>query len=305
MRAARSKALRTRDTLERRFPVVTALAERLLAANVVDEAFRLAAQTFLTAMPLLFTFAAFAPPAVRDQALSSIRTVFGIDDAAAVQMRQLLDASSGTLRETAGALSAIMALLSATSFSRALARICERAWQLPKSSTRVGAWRWLLWIVVWVALVVAQGPLRNGFGSGPWLGALVSLVVGSLQWWWTQHLLLAGRVHWLPLLPAAVLTSLATTVVSLTAHVYMPIALNKGLSEYGPLGGVFTILSWLVVICVAVCLTLTAGAILGDSAHRGGSPGPDGAGHQETGNAEGARRQPATNKPARRRHRDG
>lgn len=264
LRAVRARALRARSALERRFPALTALTERLVHVNVLDSAFRLAAQAFLTTMPLLLAFAAFAPRAVRDQLLSSVRTVFGIDDATAAQLRRLLDADGGTLRTTVGILGALMALLSATSLSRALARVLERAWRLPGSSAKVGAWRWLLWIAAWVVILTVQGLLRDGFGAGMWLGAPVSFLIGCVIWSWTQHLLLAARVRWLPLVPGAVLTSLAVTILSLSAHVYMPIALSRSLRQYGPLGAVSTLLSWLVVICVAVCLTLTAGAVLAE-----------------------------------------
>src|SRR5437016_11153818 len=113
-------------------------------------------------MPLLLTAAAFAPQGAREQLLSSVRTIFGINDATSRELRQILESNGGTIRQTVGTIGAVMALLSATSLSRALARICERAWGLPKSPTRIAVWRWLIWISVWVASMFVQGPARSG-----------------------------------------------------------------------------------------------------------------------------------------------
>jgi membrane protein len=271
-RTARAKSWfeRVRADAERHFPVLTELTTRLLSANLLDAASRLAAQAFLTSVPLLFAVAAFAPEAVRDQLLSSLRSIFGLTGGADQQLQQALGtgsaagAESDQLRQTSGVIGALMALLSATSFSRAVARVCERAWQLPKAGTRVAAWRWLLWVVVWLAILLFQGPLRNGFGAGLWLGLPLSFLIGVLVWWWTQHLLLTARVPWLPLLPGALLAGAALCALSLTARLYIPGALNRALDDYGSLGLVLTLLSWLIAICAALAFAFTIGAVLAE-----------------------------------------
>ncbi|MCX4744369.1 YihY/virulence factor BrkB family protein [Kitasatospora sp. NBC_01287] len=257
-------AVSARARTERRLPVLTTLTERLVTANVLDSATRLAAQLFLTTVPLLFALAAFAPQSVRDQMLDSLREVFGLSGNAAQQLRDL--ASGGThdeeLRETTGLIGALMAVLSATSCSRAMTRTCQRAWRLPNAPVRLTAWRWLAWVLSWLAILILQGPLRSGFGVGLWLGVPVTFVVSTCVWWWTQHLLLAARKPWLPLLPAALLTAACTSALSLTARLYMSRALNRSLAEYGSLGLVLTILTWLIVFCTTITVTITAGAVL-------------------------------------------
>lgn len=259
-----TRAVETRADIERRLPVITAATQRLLSANVIDAGFRLAAQTFLTAMPLLLTAAAFAPQGARDQLLSTLRTIFGINDATAAQVRQVLESNGGTVRQTVGTIGAVMALLSATSLSRALARVCERAWALPKSPTRIAAWRWLIWIAVWAASMFFQGPVRDGFGVGTWLGALAGGLANLVLWSWTQHLFLAGRRSWPAVVPGAVLAAVATTVLSLTAAFYMPRAIGRSLDTYGPLGAVFALMTWLVVVCMAITIAITVGAVLAE-----------------------------------------
>ncbi|MER6516859.1 YhjD/YihY/BrkB family envelope integrity protein [Streptomyces sp. NPDC060334] len=252
-----------RARTEERFPVVTELTGRLLSTNLLDGATRLASQAFLASVPLLFAVAAFAPQSVRDQLRESLRTVFGLTGQADAQLQQVLGSSTGkSLRETTGTIGLLMALISATSFSRAMARVCERAWRLPKSRTRIAVWRWFAWLLALLLVVFMEGPIREGFGAGLWVGVPLSFLLGVGVWLWTQHLFLAGRIGWMALLPGAVLSSVATTVLSLSAALYMPTALNRALHEYGSLGLVLTLLSWLIAICAAVTFAVTIGAVL-------------------------------------------
>ncbi|MFF8506563.1 YhjD/YihY/BrkB family envelope integrity protein [Streptomyces sp. NPDC015492] len=259
--AARWRHLRARA--EHRLPVLTEIASRLLGGNLLDAGTRLAAQAFLAAVPLLFAVAAFAPAAVRDQLRDSLRAMFGLSGEADAELQKVLNGSGDEeLRETTGAVGLVVALVSATSFSRAMARVCERAWALPKARTRVAVWRWVVWLLALLLVVLVQGPLRDGFGAGLWLGVPVFFLVSVGIWMWTQHLLLAKRVPWLPLLPGAVLAAVATSALSLTARLYMPAALDKALAEYGSLGLVLTMLSWLIVVCAAITFAFTIGAVL-------------------------------------------
>ncbi|MFE1754744.1 YhjD/YihY/BrkB family envelope integrity protein [Streptomyces anandii] len=262
---------------ETRFPVITHLADRMVSVNIFDSATRLAAQCFLTAVPLLFVVTAYAPAAVRRQLANSLRSVFGLTGQAAEQLRQVLEPVSDDLRQATGVVGGLMVLLSATAVSRAVQRLCKRVWEIPRAGTRIAPWRWLAWLLLWLAALVVQGPLHNGFGVGVWLGVPLLLVTQTLLWWWTQHLLLGGLVRWKPLLPGSVLTALVLTALSVTARLYMPRALNRTLAEYGSVGSVFVLLSWLIVVCVAATVALSAGAVAAQEpflAGRLGSPAP-------------------------------
>ncbi|MEV7594946.1 hypothetical protein AB0O42_32255 [Streptomyces sp. NPDC089922] len=264
---------------EERFPVITHLAERMVSVNIFDSATRVAAQVFLTAVPLLFVVVSFAPQGVQDQLADSLRTMFGLTGAANEQLTDVFGGTSDEdLENAVGLVGSLMVLLSATAASRAVQRLCKRAWGIPRTGTRVAVWRWFVWIAVWTCLLVVQGPVREGFGVGLWLGVPLTLLFQTGVWWWTQHLLLGGLIGWLPLLPGAVITGGAVTALSLTARFYLPVALNKALGEFGAGGSVFVVLSWLIVLCVAVAIGLTLGAVLAQQpslARRLGSPVPE------------------------------
>ncbi|WP_338701869.1 YhjD/YihY/BrkB family envelope integrity protein [Streptomyces sp. Q6] len=261
--AWRLRLLRMRVVAERRFPVITELIERLISGRLLDSATRLAAQAFLASIPLLFAVAAFAPQSVRLQLQDSLRVMFGLTGRTRGEFQQVLDPSGdGSLRETTGVIGLLVALGSATSFSRAMARVCEAAWKLPKAGTRIAAWRWVIWLIALVLVVFLQAPIRDGFGAGAFLGMPLYFLLSTGVWLWTQRLLLAGRIAWLPLLPGAVLAGAATTVLAIASGIYLPLAFNRALSEYGSLGLVLAMLSWLILLCAAITFAVTIGAVL-------------------------------------------
>ncbi|MFE8945867.1 YhjD/YihY/BrkB family envelope integrity protein [Streptomyces sp. NPDC007856] len=262
---------------ESRFPVVTHLADRMVSVNIFDSGTRLAAQCFLTAVPLLFVIAAYAPETVRHQLVASVTALFGLTDATRAELEQALQPTSGDLKQTTGVVGGLMVLLSATAVSRAMQRLCKRAWEIPRTGTRIAPWRWLAWLGLWVGVLVLQGPLRDGFGVGVWLGIPLTWISQVGLWWWTQHLLLGGLVGWKPLLPGALVTATVLTALAVTARVYMPRALDRALADYGPVGSVFVLLSWLIVVCVAAAVAVSVGAVLAQEpflADRLGSPPP-------------------------------
>lgn len=242
--------------------MITGLVDRLVSVNIFDSATRIAAQCFLTAVPLLFVLGAYAPEAVQDQVITSVNRVFGLTGQAKAQVEHAFQPSTEDLRQATGLVGALMVLLSATAVSRAVQRLCRRVWLLSRAEARVAPWRWLAWIVLWLGALVLQGLLHNGFGRGAEFGAPVILVIQMAMWWWTQHLLLGGAIRWQPLLPGAVITAIAVSALSVTAHFYMPRALDRALTGYGPAGSVFVLLSWLIVVCVAVAIGLSVGAVL-------------------------------------------
>ncbi|MEY9887743.1 membrane protein [Catenulispora sp. MAP5-51] len=246
----------------RAIPFVGKLTVQLVHVNVLDTATRLAAQTFLTGIPVLFVLAAFAPAAVRDNLVDSLRSILGLGSRPLAEIRGTLQAGHDTEVETFGGIGVVVTLLSATACSRVLQRLCERSWHLPPAAARLAAWRWVAWLVVWLAVLVFQGKVREGFGVGQGLGLPMALATACLMWWWTQYLLLAGRMPWLPLLPGAVLTGVAMTALAGAAKIYVPNSLDRSISQFGPLGLVFTLFSWLIVLFTAATVCVATGYVI-------------------------------------------
>ncbi|MGW3071912.1 MULTISPECIES: YhjD/YihY/BrkB family envelope integrity protein [unclassified Kitasatospora] len=275
----RTAWLKGRTATLRDAPFPRRLAAQLLHVHVLDTATRLAAQTFLTAIPVLFVLAAFMPQEVRTSVSESLRTVLGLQGASLNEITAALNpAGEESTTETFGGIGIVVTLLSATTCSRVLQRLCERSWHLPHLAGRLAAWRWLAWLLVWLTALILQGQIRAGLGAGAVLGAVLYLITATLLWWWTQHLLLGGRIPWPPLLPGAVLTAAALTVLAWASRLYVPHSLNRSITQFGPLGLVFTLLSWLIVVFTAITLCIGIGYVVasqGRLARLLGTPLPD------------------------------
>ncbi|WP_078940870.1 YhjD/YihY/BrkB family envelope integrity protein [Streptomyces cellulosae] len=262
-------ASRGHTTLERalaglRSGPVARLLARLSALNVVEGSVRLAAQAFITALPLLMTVAAFSPRGVQDLLTDSLRAVLGARGDTLDEVRRAFTAS-GTPRDAVGAVGVVVTLVSATAFSRALQAVCERCWHLPRTPVRAALWRWLLWLLVWLGVLLVQAPLRSGFGGGVVVGGALSGLSATLLWWWSQHLLLGGRIGWRYLLPGALLAGTGTVALSWAAGLFMPTAMERSLREFGPLGPVFTFLSWLIAVFLVAVSGLAVGQYVASS----------------------------------------
>ncbi|MEV7522735.1 YhjD/YihY/BrkB family envelope integrity protein [Streptomyces sp. NPDC091371] len=257
-----TRKLAVPDWMRKHTPLLGRLLEQLAYVNVVDSATRLAAQAFLGAIPALFVIGAIAPDWVQEQLVSSIRTTMGLQDASLEQVRSVYSADGGAAVASSGAVGCLVTLASATACSRALQRTCERAWHQPKAKARLAAWRWVAWLSVWLAALLFQGPVQDAFGTG-WVGGFLLAATSSiLLWWWTQHLLLGARVPWLPLLPGAVLAGVGQQLLTLASRVYMPGAVERSLQEFGSLGSVFVLLSWLITMFVVITLAISVGYVV-------------------------------------------
>ncbi|MFI8992956.1 YhjD/YihY/BrkB family envelope integrity protein [Streptomyces sp. NPDC053542] len=242
-------------------PFARRVAEQLARVGVLDNATRLAAQAFLTALPMLIAIATYSPEVIRAELLVSLRSIFGTPNPVVRQVEGVYRGGPGA-RETWGAVGVLVTIVSATAFVRALQRLCERSWHLPHSGIRIAVWRWFAWLVVWTTGLVCQGVLRTGFGAGLVLAVPLQVAVAVLVWWWTQHLLLAGRVGWRSLFPGALVTGGAVVAFTGVSGLWLPHSLEASVHRYGPLGSVFTLLSWLILFFTTVVVGIAVGYVL-------------------------------------------
>ncbi|WP_327250894.1 YhjD/YihY/BrkB family envelope integrity protein [Streptomyces sp. NBC_01244] len=246
--------------MRRHTPFLGRILEQLAAVNVLDCATRLAAQAFLGALPALFVIGSLAPDSLREQVVSSLRTTLGLQGAALDQVRSVYAATGDTV--SVSGVGIAVTLLSATAWSRAMQMTCERSWHLPKAKARLAAWRWLAWLTVCLGVVLFQGTLQDAFGAGLAGGFFLALAGNTLLWWWTQHLLLGARVPWLPLLPGALLVASGAQLLSWGSRIYMPHAVERSLQQFGGLGSVFVLLSWLIVYFIVATAAIAIGYVV-------------------------------------------
>ena len=252
---ARGNELRTRH------PKLAEIIRVALAPETIDRCFAVAAQIFITAVPMTLAVLAFLPRALRDRVRESLSSQLGIEGSAAQAVHAFFDGQD-SLRDAIGVVGLVLALASATSLTRRLQRLYERTWELPPGRMRSSALRWVAWILVWVVVLSAQGPLRAGVGWWRFLGWSASAAMSVGLWWWTPRLLLLRRVGWQALLPTAVLTGLGQTAIGVGSRFVMPRVTGRSVSEYGPFGIVLSLMSWLLVVAGAIVIGAGIGRVL-------------------------------------------
>jgi membrane protein len=88
---------------------------------------------------------------------------------------------------------------------------------------------------------------------------VVTFVVAVGFYWWTLYLLLFGRVGWRQLFPAALATGVCLTGLGVFSALLFSAQIVSSHRDYGPIGVVTVLLSYLIGL--GVCLHL--GAVLG------------------------------------------
>jgi membrane protein len=80
-------------------------------------------------------------------------------------------------------------------------------------------------------------------------------------WWFTIWFLLAGRISWRDLFPAAVATAVFWVGMEAVFSVIFSGTVISDDKKYGPIGVVFALMSWLISIGVVIILGAVAGIV--------------------------------------------
>jgi membrane protein len=242
-----------------RVPGARRLVTELSRVELVDRSLALGAQALLALLPFLVVLAAFAPAEVGTTVIHQVRDAMGLTDA---DVRPALQALQGrSVRTDSGVFGAVISLVSATSFSRALQRMYARVFDLRREGGRGRLRRSAVWLPVWLVYLASAALLgRWPEGSlGGWIW--VPVVVAVLQlgfWWWSAHYLLLGLRSWGELLPAALLTTAGSLLLMGGSGLVMPRYPHSSVEQFGSFGLVLAAATWLVAfggVLVGTCLT--------------------------------------------------
>ncbi|MFD9369413.1 ribonuclease BN [Streptomyces sp. NPDC060020] len=228
-----------------------------------------AALGFLTLVPLLIVVS--AADATGGQGFAQwLGDGLGVSAPAMVEVKQLF-ARPGQVWRTTTAFGLALLTVFGLSFGTALQSGYEKVWDLPPARWWA-RWRHVLWLAVLI------GVLYLSAISPPWHDSpargFVTVAIGTLFFWWSQRLLLAGRIPWTALLPGAVATMLGLFGLRVFSRlVFSPLIASSAVS-YGPFGTFLVIQSWLVGVGVVVFGGALLGRLFHDALARPANP-PD------------------------------
>ncbi|MFD8733873.1 ribonuclease BN [Streptomyces sp. NPDC059618] len=217
-----------------------------------------AALGFLTLVPLLIVVSAADPAHGRGFA-QWLGDGLGVSVAARDEVARLF-AGPAQVRRTTTAFGLAALAVFGLSFGAAVQTGYEKVWNLPPARW-YARWRHVLWLAVLIGTLYVTATTTLWRHSAA--GTLAATLSAVLFFWWSQWMLLGGRVPGRALLPGAALTALALLGLRVfSRHVFSPLIASSAVA-YGPFGTVLVVQSWLVGVGVVVF----GGALAGRLAH--------------------------------------
>ena len=242
---------------------------RLVEVAFLDRTVILAGQAFSAILPLFIVVSTVSPHPGGDSPGSVLARRLGLA-AGDVQSLRAVVAPPPSARGSVGAVGVVLALLTATSFARALQRTYERAWRLPPAGLRT-AWRPLALVVglaVYVELLFLFGRLVHGIPAGTLLEDLMTFAGGWALWTGAGWILLAGRVRARLLAAGGLLTAVGFAVLRHGSAVYLPHLVRANQQQFGLLGVAFTLFTWLSASAFVIVVATVVGAVLAEDPGR-------------------------------------
>ena len=247
-------------------PWLRRLMSDLGRIELIDRSTALGAQALLALIPMLMSLGVLAPAAWGSGFLDQLGDAIGVREDALQPLKDAVMSHRLAQTET-GYISLVVAMLSASSFSRAMQRMYARAWDLSKRTGLRAVGISILCLVGWVAMLQTAAALLRALTGIPMTGfvQLTILTVTTISlWWWTAHMLLDGLVSWRRLLPGAALTGISVVALTQLSRLFMPAFTRANLEQFGPLGVVFSIGSWLVMLGGVLVVTTVLGRLVSD-----------------------------------------
>jgi membrane protein len=232
---------------------------RFLEIEGTQHATVLGAQAFTSLIPFLVVAAVFAPG---DADLSErIIDRFGLEGASAKSVGALF-ANSGEVESTLTVVSVVILVLATLSFTRAMQRMFQRAYEHQSRGIRDAplGLAWLAGMALWLVIV---SPLRQALEDVGGVGFAIVLgtFTGGLLWLWTPIILLPVG-DWHRLVPGALVSGVLGALLGVASGIYVPILMAWSAERYGLIGIAFTLQSWLLVFSFVIVIGAVVGAVV-------------------------------------------
>ena len=214
-----------------------------------------------TLLLCFFPFLIIANALAGRSAVSGLARHLGLNKQAAADVGQLFTSSTATSNAVTGT-AWLFFVLGGIAAATAVQQLYERAFDLDTRGMK-DLLRRLIWLVALVGCSILAGWAGPGLrdAGGPVLLGVLGLAALTAFWWFTMWFLLAGRVSWRDLFPAAVATGVCWLGMAVVFSIIFSSTVISDDKKYGPIGVVFALMSWLIAIGVVIILGAVAGVV--------------------------------------------
>ena len=276
-------------------PPLRRTVDELVRVEVIDRCMIIAAQGLLALIPLLVVMAAFLPHVVTGFSIDRFGELTGMGPSGSDVVEETVDVDD--VRTHTGIIGILITLFSATSFARAFERLYERVWQLDHIGGVAGTRRCFLWLIGWLVAVQVVNLIGFAIDQGPGFGLMVVVThatLGTLVWLWTMRALLFGRVPWRTLFATALLTALLSAAYGSASSAVMPRYVSGNVDQFGSLGLILAIATWLIGFAAVVVVSAVVGRVLAEDPWARGLMRKARAAGEQLGRRTGRRGDPET-----------
>jgi membrane protein len=234
------------------------LWHRLDAMDFINRGLLFAATLLLCFFPFLIVVSALGGRSV----VKTLARYTGLNGEAAADVGRLFAPSAATASAVVGTASMVFFVLGGIAAATALQEIYEQAFDLPHRRTSFVPRR-LAWLAVLIGTSLLTGWAGPGLRhlGGPLLLVAVGLVWSTGFWWVSMWILLAGRISWRKLFPAACATGVLYVAMEVFFALFFSAMVISNDKKYGPIGVIFALLSYLIAIGVVVILGAVVGLV--------------------------------------------
>jgi len=242
------------------------LCRRLAALDFINQGMVFAATLLLCLFPFLIVVSALAGRSMAD----TLARFTGLTGQAAADIGHLFAPTAATTGAVIGTVSMVFFVFGGIAAATALQQIYERVFDLPHRLVKDLPLR-LAWLALLMGTSLLTGWAAPGLrhAGGPALLAAAGLVWSTGFWWLTMRILLANRLSWRALLPAACATGVLYVAMEVVFSLFFSAMVISNDTKYGPIGIIFALLSYLIAIGVVVILGAAVGLVWQDRLSKG------------------------------------
>jgi membrane protein len=242
---------------------------RLNAVDFMNSSMQFA----VLAMLCLFPFVFFVSAESGGDARHALIARLGLDQKAARDVNQLMSSGSHAVTDLS-IVGLALVLLGAISIASTLQLWYQRVYEQPPAPNwaRQLANRllWLGGLIVYLTVQDFSWTQLKHLGGARVTTYIATFILALAFYWWTPHVLLMGRITWRELFAAAIATAVCVTGLGVFSALLFSGQVVSGAADYGPIGVVTVLVSYLIGL--AVCLHL--GAVAGRMWNERGSQPP-------------------------------